>query len=149
MCVIIDACAAHLIFSQPRSDLAAPVWAWLERGGILIYGGQLAAELGKTASTRRLLVTLVRAGRAIIENQDELQREERRVVSTGECTSNDHHVVALARISGARVLCTMDRALMEDFGNPRLLRPKGRVYSRPEHARLLKHRPGCRGRRRR
>ena len=81
-----------------------------------------------------------------MEDNEQVLEQERVVVETGHCQSNDHHVIALARVSGARVLFTEDKALMRDFGDLRLLRPKGKVYRRPSHSRLLVHRRGCRGR---
>ena len=41
------------------------------------------------------------------------------------CCSNDSHIVALAIVSGARVVVSRDQALAEDFTNPKLLKPKG------------------------
>lgn len=148
MCIIVDANRAHVLFSQPASDAAAPIWEWLKKDGILVYGGKLASELGKITTSRRLLAELARGGRAILETAETVDREERLVLATGHCKSNDQHVVALARVSGARVLFTEDRFLMEDFQNPRLLRPKGKIYRRSTHRRLLTHRPGCRKHRR-
>jgi hypothetical protein len=144
VCIIVDANRAHILFSQPESEAAAPIWDWLKRDGILVYGGKLAAELGKVTASRRLLVELVRGGRAILEAAEEVDREESLLRVTGHCKSDDQHVVALARISGARVLFTEDRLLMDDFQNPLLLRPKGKIYRRSSHRRLLAHRRGCR-----
>lgn len=65
------------------------------------------------------------------------------------CRSNDLHVLALARVSGARTLCTADGDLRRDFKDSRLVaRPKGSIYSRASHAHLLKHSTSC-GRERR
>lgn len=145
MCLIVDADRAHVLFSQPDSEDAVPIWDWLRRDGILVYGGRLANELGKVGSARRLLVELTRSGRAMLENAGLVEEQEELLRATGECSSNDKHVLALARISGARVLFTNDRMLMRDFCNPRLLKPKGKIYKRAEHRDLLVHRPGCRG----
>ena len=146
MCLIVDANRAHVVFTQRDAEVAAPIWEWLKKGGILVYGGRLVEELGRTAGALRLLAELRRSGRAVLESDATMALEEERVRATGECSSNDQHVIALARVSGARVLYTEDQALMGDFGNPRLLRPKGKIYRRAEHRRLLTHRRGCRGR---
>lgn len=54
------------------------------------------------------------------------------------CTSNDAHVVALARISGARVVATKDIQLHVDIKNKTLLdNPRGSVYQDESHAHLL------------
>ena len=71
----------------------------------------------------------------------------------GSCVSDDEHIIALAKVSGARLLYSKDGDLHSDFTNPRLL-SRGRVYSTmrgPEltagHKRLLKthrcHREGA------
>lgn len=145
MCLIVDANRAHVLFGQPDSEDAVPIWEWLKKKGILVYGGQLASELGRHDQARRLLLQLRRAGRAVLEDEEAVKLEESRVHATGECSSNDQHVVALALVSGARVLYTEDQALMDDFRNPRLVKPKGRIYRRAEHRKLLSHRSGCRG----
>lgn len=147
MCLIVDANRAHVLFGQPGSDVAAAVWKWLRKDGILIYGGQLAAELGRTAGALRLLAELRRSGRAVKESDVDIAREEERIKASGECASNDQHVIALACVSGARVLYTEDKTLMKDFVNTRLLRPKGKIYRRAQQRRLLAHARGCRANR--
>ena len=54
------------------------------------------------------------------------------------CVSNDPHVIALARISGARLLCSRDQKLHSDFGNKHLVdNPRGSVYQDIPHAPLI------------
>ena len=68
------------------------------------------------------------------------------------CTSNDEHVIALALVSGARLLYTNDQALIDDFGNREIVAgPRGKVYTTkrnrqvtPAHRRLLAARDLCR-----
>ena len=43
------------------------------------------------------------------------------------CRSNDAHVIALARVSGARLLFTNDRELQSDFKNRQIL--GGNIYT--------------------
>lgn len=148
MCIIVDNNRAHLFFSEPKADVALPIWQWLvEKGGILIYGGRLATELKGMAKAGKLLLELQKAGRAFREDDEAITSKEVQIRKDGKCRSNDQHVIALAQVSGARVLFTADRDLMSDFCRVELLRPKGKVYQRPEHAELLGHHPGCRGRR--
>ena len=46
------------------------------------------------------------------------------------CKSNDDHVLALAIVSGARLLFTNDNALQDDFRNLQILPGiRGRVYT--------------------
>ncbi|MYH42126.1 MAG: hypothetical protein F4017_01170 [Acidimicrobiaceae bacterium] len=48
----------------------------------------------------------------------------------GSCRSDDHHVIALAQISGARLLFSNDKDLHKDFKNRQLIdQPTGTVYS--------------------
>ncbi len=70
----------------------------------------------------------------------------------GVCKSNDVHVLALALVSGARLLYTNDAALKDDFGNPEIVaRPRGKIYTTARtanvtdaHRRLLAARDLCR-----
>ena len=70
------------------------------------------------------------------------------------CRSNDQHVIALAQVSGARLLYSDDGDLHEDFKNNRLInRPRGVVYSTkngdnltPAHRNLLGRTDICRNR---
>ena len=50
--------------------------------------------------------------------------------TASQIKSNDHHMLALAIVSGSRLLYSNDKDLQKDFGNIQLLgSPKGRVYS--------------------
>jgi hypothetical protein len=51
--------------------------------------------------------------------------------------SNDVHILALARVSGARVLFLRDNNLHSDFKNTKILRPKGKIYQGQRHKKLL------------
>jgi len=74
-----------------------------------------------------------------------LQQEEGRLRRGGKCTSNDHHILALAIATGARTLATNDNALATDFKNKQIIdRPRGSIYRDPEaHRHLLRHTPSC------
>ena len=53
----------------------------------------------------------------------------------GVCKSNDLHVLALALVSGARLLYTNDTALIDDFGNREVIaRPRGKIYTTARNA---------------
>ena len=147
MCVIVDASVVGLVFSHPRRADYRPLWDWLEkRGGMLIYGGRLAAS-GELRGVRTLLVRLKQAGQAYECPKADVDREEKVVKKLGLCKSNDPHVIAIARVSGARVLCAEDHALEADFKNLSLVpKPKGSIYKNVTHSRLLKHNRICIGR---
>jgi len=145
MCLIVDANLAGRVFGSPPEPDFVPILDWLEKkDGRLVFGGHLGTELDRVDRARRFLRALLQAGRAIRIPDEAVQKEEAVVGSTGHCQSNDGHVVALARVSGARTLCTLDRALQQDFGNPKLVsNPRGKIYQRLEHRRLLCHTAGC------
>jgi len=64
------------------------------------------------------------------------------------CESDDPHVIALAQISGARILCSRDKNLHKDFTNSELVNdPRGRIYQNSSHAQLFRrhgHTEACR-----
>ena len=68
------------------------------------------------------------------------------------CKSDDEHVLALALVSGARLLYTNDPALIDDFGNREIVAsPRGKIYTTARnagvtdaHRRLLAARDLCR-----
>jgi len=140
MCIIIDANLAALVFSDTPSTDFVPIINWLtssQKDGKLVVGGHLAKELDKVNSARRFVGSLVRAGRARIIPSDvtDVETENIRAV----CLSNDPHVIALARLSGARVLCSHDKNLHRDFTDTNLVPiPQGHIYQNATHAHLLR-----------
>ncbi len=154
MCVIVDANVASLLFRREPDCDFLPVFQWLQdprRDGCLVFGGQLAEELRRVRGGRGYLLQLNRAGRARRIPDAEVGSEERCVLGTGLCRSDDPHIIALARASGARTLCSHDHSLHVDFKNLRLIsKPKGKVYQSRTHSGLLTHTTSCgllRGRR--
>ena len=145
MCVIIDASVAGRVFSVPREPDFVPLWRWLEKDdGRLVYGGKLADELGRLPKVRRFLVRLKEAGLALQCSRIKVDAEENTVRKLRLCRSNDQHVIALARVSGARILCAVDGDLVSDFKNPQLVpSPKGKIYKKASHERVLGHNRLC------
>jgi hypothetical protein len=139
MCIIIDANQAHLLLDDSVAALR-PVKDWLFSGkktGILVIGGKNFIELTKIRGFTRLLRALDEAGR--VRKIPKLQIEKEETVLKEACNSNDRHIVALARISGARVLCTNDKSLCSDFLNRALIfRPGGHIYKDETHGHLLR-----------
>ncbi len=130
MCAILDTCvASHVFGAEHRTDAGTVFLTWVSFGnGRLVYGGTLQQEL----TMRKALDWLKEAkrqGRVRLFEDNDVRRETDTLRARGVCTSNDPHVIALARISGARVLYTNDRDLMTDFKNRDLLdQPRGKVY---------------------
>lgn len=140
MCLIVDANVAHVVLGRPAHEDSLPITRWLARGGRVVFGGENFRELLKCGgAVIARLVELERAGRA--RNVDktqpgEVEAETREVSSS--CLSDDPHVVALARVSGARVLASRDAALHADFKNKALIdHPRGSIYQDASHAHLL------------
>jgi hypothetical protein len=149
MCVIIDASVCGLVFGDPPAADYVAVLDWLttkDQDGVLVVGGHLKEELFRSNRARRFVLELRRSKRASFVEDSEVQREQVVVQQALACASDDPHVIALARVSGARTLCAVDGPLEGDFTNTRLLcRPPGRVYKRsPDHLHLLRHTSSCR-----
>ena len=137
VCLIVDA-NAHTFLSQPS---AVSRWLLGAKGDPrLVADGLLKAELFKIESARRLLVQLDRAGR-LRSHFEMLAAEVKYVKSKMGCQSNDTHVIALARVSGARTLVTFDGKLTGDFRDPKIINnPRGSVYrDDAKHKHLLRH----------
>ena len=150
MCVIVDANIAALVFRLNPPPEYAQVMRWLlGREGRLVLGGRNRHELQKVGAAARTIRRLAVAGKAAAQADDMVNEEKRRVKKAGLCRSDDSHVIALARVSGARTLCSEDQALHADFTNRELVNsPRGRIYQNATHKRLLRHTSGCPGRRR-
>jgi len=147
MCVIVDTNLAFRIFTSAPTDDFRPVFDWLhapDKDGCLVFGGKLFNELSNRAASSRYLRALFQAGRAYQIPDGQVQDEEQEVACSGLCVSDDPHVVALARVSGARTLCSHGQALHQDFRNSQLIaKPRGRVYQNATHTHLLRHDPSC------
>lgn len=102
---------------------------------ILVYGGTLKQEYFESGKAKRLIRTLDRAGRAR-KIDDELALDQEKKVED-LCRSDDPHIIALAQLSDARVLCTEDSDLEDDFKDPELLDPPGSIYKDQDQHRHL------------
>ena len=151
MCAIIDANVAHEVFGPNRPEAGVKFFQWIDSGtGLLVAGGKLLAELNRT-SAREWAREALNAGliRTVLESAVDIRTEKLR--NEGTCRSDDHHVLALAQLSGARLLYSNDRKLQQDFGTKRLIdQPRGKVYStgmyesfRDTHRRLLRRNDLC------
>ena len=118
MCVIIDTNLAARVLIQDDPEFE-PVKAHLFRNKKprvqIAYGGRLVEELFANLEIRRVMARLVRLGRAKQVRDEKIEEEQRRLLRLGICTSNDIHVIALARAAPARVLISLDRGLHRDF----------------------------------
>ena len=130
MCAILDANAASAVFGRNQGGATRAFFDWINDGsGSLVVGGKLRRELNKIGSFREWQKQAVLAGR--IKNADDAIVDKRaaELVRRDECASNDHHIVALANVSGARLLYTNDAELQKDFKNHNLIKePRGKIY---------------------
>jgi hypothetical protein len=105
----------------------------------IVYGGQLTREYERLMSFRRYLLRLDQQGRARQVPDAHVDAETARLVDAGVCVSDDPHIIALASVGQVRLLCSEDNDLQTDFTNAALLvKPKGNVYKRAEHAPLIR-----------
>lgn len=137
MCIIVDANRLGAFLANPVDADAAPVRAWLDRGGRIVYstGGAYDREVGRRA--RDSLRTYVRAGKATFIPAGRFAADERSLRADADLQSDDPHVLALARAARVRLLYTGDKDLIKDFKNKKFIRPKGRIYSSAANADLL------------
>ena len=138
MCIIVDANRLGAFLADPPGEDAAPLRAWLNRGGRIVYstGGVFAKEVGHAARER--LRTWVRRDMATLVSADRFADDEHRLRADPDLRSDDPHVLALAREAKVRLLHTGDADLTADFKNRKFIdRPRGKVYSSAANARLL------------
>ena len=153
MCVIIDANAAHQVFGDSKSEAGEFMLSRLSPRIQLAVGGELLDELERIGGFSRWLLTARRTGHARLIPDDDVNEETDRLRAQATCQSNDHHVLALANASGARLLFTNDSALQNDFRNRRIIGgTRGRIYTTGRnrnvtgaHRRLLQRQDLCDG----
>ncbi|WP_428115378.1 hypothetical protein [Candidatus Poriferisodalis sp.] len=161
MCAIIDAAnVGNELWDPKGNDAGRGFRKAVDAGRIPLVGGgsKLMGEF--TGSGQRMMnwfAELRRSGKLTLYDNDDVDAR------TGElkarppnvddgCTSDDHHIVALAQLSGARLLYTNDQRLTRDFGNNQLIdAPRGKIYSTrvtddfsPARKRLLARTDLCR-----
>ena len=153
MCAIVDANVVHEVFGSNRPEAGVKFLEWLDAGrGYLVVGGEPLRELsGSSEGFRNWAVQAQLAGRMKIENEHKVNTKAAALLAESICRSNDHDMLALAQVSGARLLYSNDRTLQQDFKNSLIINsPRGRVYSTlknkdfvPNHRRLLRRRDLC------
>ncbi len=156
MCAIVDANVANEVFGPSQSEAGEKFYDWINAGSErLIVGGKLLEELKDGSPTfREWASTLGEAGKMRTMNEDQVNAKAEAI--KGKCVSDDSHIIALAQISGARLLFTnesseREKRLGEDFKNRDLInRPRGKIYTTrtnqrftPTHKRLLGRRDLC------
>lgn len=124
----------------------------------LVTGGRQRDELMRSGEQmRHWLAELQRAGRLTRVDDRQVNLRCREICNASErdgglYVSDDPHVIALAQVSGARMLFTNDQQLTKDFKKKRLIdAPRGSVYStqrggelKRSHRELLRSKDLCR-----
>ena len=152
MCAIVDANSWPEVFSPDRPAAAEAFYRWLTGGnGSVVLGGRLRGEVSSGRRRKEQIRQLLLSGVLVSIPDERVAKEENALEASRSCRSDDAHIIALARVGGARLLYSKDRELHADFTNRRLL-AHGKVYSTQrgprltqDHRRLLReHR--CPGR---
>lgn len=153
MCAIVDANAAAQVFGFGRPPAGKKFFNWINTGtGRMVVGGELLKELDKLERFRKWRLGARRSGHLRVVNRQVIEKRTADLRAEGSYRSTDPHVLALAQVSGARLLFSNDKGLHRDFKNKRLIDdPRGKVYStirtesfRPSHKRLLGRNDLCR-----
>lgn len=129
MCAILDASVVPKIFGARASLAGREFQRWITSGrGQLVIGGKLRRELADTRA-RDWLRDAIGAGRVRQLNDIEVDERAEQLVAASLCKSDDPHVIALAQLSGARLLYSNDGDLRHDFKKKDLLSsPRGVLY---------------------
>ena len=152
MCAILDASVADEVFCPNRPEAGVEFFNWIQdRIGRLVVGGKLLEELNRT-SVREWARQALNAGLIRSVSASEVDTMTETLRNEGSCSSDDPHVIALARVSGARLLYSNDKKLQRDFKNKTLIDgPRGKVYSTLKdqsftnsHRQILRRKDLCR-----
>ena len=151
MCAIVDASVLRDVFGPDRPEAGKKFYSWITQGsGRLVIGGKVTQEFYKMDAAKIWAEEAMRAGKLKIEDDTQMANKTKALKTTNDCKSNDLHVIALAQISGARLLYAKDKDLENDF--KRMLRkPNGKIYKTPKngefnksHKKMLSNKSLCR-----
>ena len=142
MCAILDANVLGDVFGKGRRATGKQFFDWLEGSRArLVVGGKLYDELVRTEAFETWVATAIKDGRVRYFARDEVEKEMASMPEDQPCKSDDQHIIALARVSKARVLYSDDGNLCDDFRNPVLVpKPRGRLYPSGESPNARRHR---------
>lgn len=132
MCAIVDASVTYEVFGQRQTDAGSEFRKWLDDGpGVLVVGGRNLTELNRNNNFNRWFQEARRLGNRVRQVSNELvSQRQQALVESGGLRSNDPHMVALAQVSGARLLYSNDIKLTQDFQNGNIVDgPQGKIYS--------------------
>ena len=135
MCLIIDANRGG-DFANLQDPYLLPLLSWVRKGGKIVSGGKLELELSKIGIMREMMLEWSRRGNLVRIPSASVQSE---IDALCPIKSDDPHVVALARLSGARLIVTEDKKLIADLKNSSVVGFRRKIYkkdgSKPENIR--------------
>ena len=99
----------------------------------LVVGGKVLRELRRTSGELQEWIKEADRGghRGHIRRvpDEEIEVKQKKLERAGNLRSGDPHVIALAQVSGARLLYTKDEKLRKDFKDKEILdNPRGKIY---------------------
>ena len=153
MCAILDANVAHEVFGSDRPEAGEKFFEWVNTGsGRLAIGGRLRDELNHYSKFRIWAKRAASYGKLIAANDSAVDRLADELQAEHDLASNDPHILALAKVSRARLLYSNDGDLHDDFGSKSLIdNPRGKIYStrkysdyQESHRTLLSSKDLCR-----
>lgn len=126
MALVVDACTSSIVLTT--STRFPLLIGWLFDGpGSLAVSHILLDEIDDL-DVIRSISALADDGKVLQPPKKAVDDELAEQVLEA-CCSNDQHVIALMRVTGARLLCTGDVRLRKDVQNRALLdNPRGKVY---------------------
>ena len=143
MCIIIDANTLPSVFDSNAANHIEfkHVLDWINNGkGKLVYGGtKYKQELNR--NYLKLFSIYSRARKAVLCNDGEVDAETKKVAAVIQHPDfDDPHLVALLRVSGCKLICSLDERAYtyfhhKSFFTPASTRPK--IYKSSRNADLL------------
>ena len=132
MCLILDASKFGDFIDPDNSDMA-PVKEWIKKSGKIVYSQttELEKELNKCPKMKEYFEVQRKVNKLNSVNKEKVEKKEK---SLKNLSSDDPHIIALALVSGTRLLVSGDKNLHKDFKNI----VQGNVYQNKKHKRLLK-----------
>ncbi len=134
MCLILDADRFSQFLDPGNRDMK-PVRDWINKqNGKIVYAPteRLQEELEWHKPMKKRFSEYRQAGRIKIFDKERVNEEENKLT---DLLSNDSHVIALAIVSGVKLLVGGDKNLQKDFKK----KIGGKIYKKRNHKHLLQH----------
>ena len=134
MCLILDTNMYGPFLSHDNEDML-PVRDWIERkNGKIAYSGmgKMKIELEKSPNVRSRFEQYSRAGKLKTFPIEVVEQQRERLPSL---RSDDPDIIALAQVSGVKLLVSNDENLHADFKAI----ARGKIYQTSAHKRLLRN----------